>query len=548
MKSKDSLSQPGNKSGLQSSRRRFLWGLWAFLIATILVWLLLRRNKAIDGDFADTNQLMYAGVALIWLVTVVFGFLTNGLRSGLKLIIIPVLAGFAFLVAFRLDRLDGELRPQFSWRWSAQPELPTVSQELDGQQPDSDTRFLPKDSDSQQFLGPRRNATWPEFEIETDWKANPPTILWKQPIGEGWSSFAVQGDIAITMEQRDDEEWVSAYVISNGTLLWSFVMPGRYESPIAGNGPRSTPLIHGDRVFACSAVSTIACLDFSTGRLLWSHSLNDLVGTDQAAMQNDVNWGRSGSPLVVGNSLVIPLGGTSDRKESLIAFDCSTGDELWRSGGEQISYSSPAMITLNGMSHIAYVSANSLSGFDPNSGNLLWRVEYEGLLPGPNVAQPIQVDEQHLFFSKGYGIGARLIRITRDMPEGKDEAGGEWSAQVVAQSQSNMRTKFTNPVIAGDAVYGLSDGILECINLESLDRRWKRGRYHHGQVLLLGNNLLVFAEDGRLVLVAADPTEHRELAVFPVLGNVCWNLPALAGNRLLVRNATEAACIELPIR
>lgn len=525
--------------------RRKLWFVWALLMALIVGGLLFHRSLAIDGDFANANQLVYAGTLLAWVLTIVFALIANGWRMAMLTLAVSLLSVIGFFSLFRFERLDGELRPQFGWRWGARPALPLVSLDSTESSVPIPERFQSRETDSPQFLGPRRNATWPEFRLSSDWKADPPQLLWKQPIGEGWSSFAVQGEVGVTMEQRDQEEWVSAYDINDGKLLWSFVMPGRFSSSVAGDGPRSTPLIKGSRVFACSGVSSFVCLDLATGQEIWSQSLNELVGADQAVMEKDVPWGRSGSPLSYDNSVIIPLGGTGGHKHSLVAFDCNTGEELWRNGGEQVSYSSPALMHLGGSPQIVYVSGESISGFAPDSGALLWRVTFEGLSPSPNVAQPIRIDDQNILFSKGYGIGSRIVRVVPMDTDSGHPIGKQWNAEVITESQSNLRTKFTNPVIVEGHVYGLSDGILECIDLTTLSRKWKRGRYHHGQVLSLGEHLLVFAEDGRLVLLEANPEQHVELGQFPVLGSVCWNLPALSGNRLLVRNATEAACVQL---
>ncbi|HTM53658.1 MAG TPA: alcohol dehydrogenase, partial [Pirellulales bacterium] len=105
---------------------------------------------------------------------------------------------------------------------------------------------------------------------------------------------------------------------------------------------------------------------------------------------------------------------------------------------------------------------------------------------------------------------------------------------------------FSSPVLRDGYVYGLDDGILECVSLADGRRKWKNGRYGHGQLLLADDLLVVMAEDGRVVLVAADPQKFRELGQFQALEGKTWNYPALAGTQLFVRNDREAACYELP--
>jgi outer membrane protein assembly factor BamB len=461
------------------------------------------------------------------------------------LLALPVLIVLGLLSVFRFDRVDGELRPQFSWRWGAAPDLPTVNAPDDSIPQNISVSLESRPTDSNQFLGPTRNATWTDTEMDADWQNQPPEILWRQSIGEGWSSFAVVGDLGVTMEQREQQEWVSAYDVNSGRLIWKHAIDQRYASPIAGNGPRSTPAIHDGRVFACSAVNQFVCLNLQSGALLWARDLNELAGTDALALQGEVEWGRSGSPLVHSGRVIIPLGGRSPTYHSLIALDQQTGDEQWRAGDEQISYSSPTLMTLGGVEQILYVSSQTISSFHPSTGERLWTLEFDGASGQPNVAQPLRLDDGRVFFSKGYGIGSRTLRVTRQSTSAEASSEVKWSAAVEVENRTVLRTKFTNAVLWEDHLYGLSDGILECIDAKTLQRRWKRGRYHQGQVLLLGQHLLITAEDGRLVLLQPDTSEARELASLPVIGDVSWNVPTVSGDRLLMRNATQAACLKL---
>src|SRR5690606_5042868 len=114
--------------------------------------------------------------------------------------------------------------------------------------------------DFPQYLGPSRDATLRQVRLNPNWDASPPRISWKQSIGEGWSGFAVQGDVAVTMEQRGQQEWVSAYSVLDGTLMWNSSIDARHSDVLGGVGPRSTPTIADNRVYACSAVSRLSCL------------------------------------------------------------------------------------------------------------------------------------------------------------------------------------------------------------------------------------------------------------------------------------------------
>jgi outer membrane protein assembly factor BamB len=146
---------------------------------------------------------------------------------------------------------------------------------------------------------------------------------------------------------------------------------------------------------------------------------------------------------------------------------------------------------------------------------------------------------QGVFVSAGYDVGCVLLHITR----GSD---GQWSAEPVWATRS-MRTQFSNVVIARDCVFGLDSRILSCVDLATGERKWKGERYDFGQVLLVGDLLIVQAEKGDVALVEANPNEFKELGRIPALKDKTWNNPVLSGPYLLVRNDREAVCYELPI-
>jgi outer membrane protein assembly factor BamB len=152
----------------------------------------------------------------------------------------------------------------------------------------------------------------------------------------------------------------------------------------------------------------------------------------------------------------------------------------------------------------------------------------------------VVIGPDRLFISKGYGIGAAAFDITPG-------ADGAWSTEEAWRAKAGLKTKFTNVAFHDGHVYGLSDGILECLRASDGKRMWKGGRYDQGQLLRAGNLLVVQAESGDVVLVEATPEKHRELARLAALSDQTWNSPAIVGDKLLVRNAVEAACYRLPL-
>ena len=261
---------------------------------------------------------------------------------------------------------------------------------------------------------------------------------------------------------------------------------------------------------------------------------------DEAAQ---VPWGRAGSPLVVGKRLIVPVGGSKGgRLVSLAAFDKRRGTKIWEGGDRQISYASPALATLAGAEQVLIVNEDTLSGHDLQTGKLLWEHPWTGHTNStPNVCQAVPIPPNRVFVSKAYGQGAMLLQLD-------PSAGGTFATQLVWARPRLMKTKFSNVATLSGCVYGLSDGVLECVDLASGSSKWKAGRYGHGQLLRVDDLLLVLSEKGEVVLVEATPDRpNHVLGRFQAIEGMTWNNVALYGLYLLVRNAEEAACYKLPL-
>jgi outer membrane protein assembly factor BamB len=317
---------------------------------------------------------------------------------------------------------------------------------------------------------------------------------------------------------------------------------------MGGVGPRSTPTIHGGRVFALGATGVLRCLDGSTGRLIWSDELRKRYMISDRDDESVVQWGRSASPLVVDDLVVVPGGGPSGKAKNLVAYQAESGRLVWEAenklengSADQISYSSPSLATLAGRRQIVIVNESTVSGHDPATGQRLWTADtWPGSSNGMATAsQAVAIDDHRLLLSKGYSGGAKLVEISAD-------AAGQLSAETTWQNPRVLQTKFTNVVLHKGCAYGLSEGILECIDVETGKRKWKSGRFEHGQILGVGDLLLVLSEDGELALVELSPQAFKQLGTAKVLEGKTWNNFCLFGRLLLVRNADEAACYELP--
>jgi outer membrane protein assembly factor BamB len=473
-------------------------------------------------------------------------------------------AGIAGAATLRVRGVTGDLVPILEWRWAsssapAPEQLPAVpsaepspsqtpAMAPDRSVPEPATSPTPTASTAPstpaaaasaplsvdpareypQFLGPQRNGVVTGIHLATNWERTPPRLVWRRPIGQGWSGFAVSGGIAVTQEQRGAKEMVVAYKLADGAPLWSHSDNARFESTVAGDGPRATPTIAGGRVFTLGSTGILNCLDLATGQRRWRR---DIVA-DNSAVQPA--WGRSGSPLVVDDLVVVSVGAANG--PGLVAYRRDSGEPAWRAGHDLASYSSPLVTTLAGIRQIVILNEASVSAHDPADGRLLW--EYPWPPQQPTVAQPLVLPGDRLLLSAGYGVGSKLLHVAAG-PDGTLHASPIWET-------TRMKAKFTNLVVHDGFVYGLDDGVLVCLDLADGERRWKGGRYGHGQVLLVGGVLLVQTEDGDVILVEPRPDALKELTRMSVFAQKTWNPPALAGRLLVMRTDAEAVCYELP--
>lgn len=388
------------------------------------------------------------------------------------------------------------------------------------------------------FLGADRRGAVEERALDPDWTAHPPRLLWRKPIGAGWSSFAVVNGFAVTMEQRGEEEQVTCCDVTTGRHRWTASWNERFS--VMGVGPRSTPTIAGGRVYALGAWGHLVCLDGATGAVMWERELLHDLGLHWTTENDAVRFGRANSPLVTGSLVIVPGGGAPGRRASLIAYDAASGEVRWRGGARAISYSSPACARLLGEDQILIVNEDTVSGHSSRDGAELWAHPWPGDSgTDANVSQPVVLSSNRVLLTKGYRQGAEVIELSHA------EDGAIRIRRVWATS-SALNTKFTNVAIRDGHAYGLSDGVLECVDLETGERRWKEGRHGHGQILRVRDLLLILGDTGSLSLVRIDPRAPGVvLGRIQALEGTTWNNPVLAGRHLLMRNATEAVCYEL---
>ncbi|MGE3809557.1 MAG: PQQ-binding-like beta-propeller repeat protein [Gemmataceae bacterium] len=432
-----------------------------------------------------------------------------------------VLGGFAWATA--RVRFDGDMVPysvDFSW-WPGPEEV----------KGEAVAHHEVEDNDFPGFRGKYRDGVVHGPRLARDWKENPPTLIWRAPLGAGHGAFAIVGNNAVTLEQVDTNEAVVCYDIANRSVRWRDEYPAFFNEPQGGPGPRGTPTIADGKVYSYGATGILRCVDLETGKLDWS--VNSLEGN------KPIQWGMSGSPLVVDNLVVVNPGVQLGGPGAMIAYDRKTGKQVWASGKEQAGYSSPQLATLAGVKQVLIFDAAGLSSYDLEKGTKLWQHPWVTNY-GINVAQPVVLEGERVFISSGYGVGCAMLKISH--------ADDQWTVKEEWKERT-LRCKFTSPVFRAGYLYGLDDGRLVCIDPKDGKRAWRGDRYGHGQILLADDLILIQEEFGDIALVEANPEAFKQLARFTVFPRTrTWNTPALAGGIAFLRNDRELAWFDLRAR
>ena len=514
---------------------------WAFLsraprterlgLIALAAVALLAASRLVDESIASGMMglllpLYAIPVASLAIVASATGTRRLAARSRRAAMAAAILLSCGVWTLLRSEGITGAGEAEFKWRWSKTAEQRFLEATVD--EPGSSPATQPATSargNWSGFRGRHRDGTVQGVRIESDWNASPPTLLWRRPVGPGASSFAVGNGLLYTQEQIGDDEAVTCYALDTGELVWMHRDKARFWDSHVGPGPRATPTLSDDRVYALGATGILNALDAADGTVLWSRN----AATDTGATVPD--WGLAGSPLAVGDLVVVAVSGT------LAAYDRATGKPRWFGPPGSGSYSSPHPLAIDGESQVLLMSSSGLTSFAPPDGSVLWEHAWPG---GDRIVQPAAVREGGLLVADGSGFSLRRIAVTRD--------NGKWS---VAERWESTRLKayFNDFVVHEGHAFGFDGSILACIDLEDGSRKWKGGRYGHGQLLLLADQdlLLVLSERGELVTVAATPDRFEEIARHPGIEGKTWNHPALAGDVLLTRNSEEAAAFLLAL-
>jgi len=502
------------------------WGTVVLLIATMALTPFI-LHKSIATGMMGMMFILFSFPTLM-LAFVIWAVATHSLSNNLRrttLMATFLIASGAWALV-KTGGFNGDLEHDFAWRWAETHEDRLLAQ-TDGI-PSAHTSTATATNTQASwpgFRGPNRDGIIRDVQIKTDWSASPPTELWRQLIGPGWSSFAVWGNVFYTQEQRGEDEVVACYNLTTGEPIWKHNDEARFWESNAGAGPRATPTLYNNRIYTLGATGILNALNATDGTVIWSR--NAVTDTNVKVP----GWGIASSPLVIDDIVIVATNG------ALIAYTLDTGAPRWVVPQKGYGYSSPHLLTIDNITQIVLSRGDNITSVSPTDGKLLW----EHPLPsGTSIVQPAQITNGDLLVSEGEKTGIRRISIA--------QTANKWTLEE-RWTSNRLKPYFSDFVIHQGHAYGFDGNMLACIDIENGKLKWKGGRYGQGQLVLLADQslLLVLSEHGDLTLVSATPNQFQEQAKHPAIEGKTWNHPVLVGHILLVRNGQEMAAFKLAL-
>jgi outer membrane protein assembly factor BamB len=366
-----------------------------------------------------------------------------------------------------------------------------------------------------QWRGPNRDGISKETGLLKQWPAEGPPLAWKASgAGRGYSSFSMANGKLYTMGLRGDREFVVAFDVATGKEAWATPHASAFRND-RGDGPRGTPTIDGDRLYALGGNGDLSALDARTGKIVWSKNILREFGG------SNITWGISESPLVLGNKVLVNAGA---RGASIVALNKADGSVIWKSQSDEAGYSSAIPVEINGVTQVVFFTAQRAVGLDSKDGRLLW--EYEK--PANNVsnaATPI-ARANRIFISSDYGTGGGVVEIK---PDNK--------AQEIYFTK-DMRNHHSSSVLIGDHLYGFSSSVLTAMRFDTGEVAWKDRSVGKGSLVYADGHLYCLSENGVVGLVEATPAGYKEKGRFriPQDSLPTWAHPVVAGGRLYLRD------------
>ena len=375
-------------------------------------------------------------------------------------------------------------------------------------------------ADWPQINGPNRNGVAsPEEKLNEKWPAKLIPV-WKHNVGSGFAGPAVTDDQLIIFHRPDSDYLCESLDPRTGTVNWSRTLECMYAGggPDGDTGPKCVPVIDGDLVFLFGTDGGLFCLSAKDGKTVWK------TNVQQKYRSPPGYFGSGSTPLIAGDKLIVNVGGKS---AGVVAFEKTSGKEIWKSVDDRASYSSPIIANAGAQQLLICVTRLNLVGLNPADGKVLFETPFGVRGPSANGAMPLALGE-FLFVNAAYGVGAKYFRI---QPDG---------LKMIWGNDSSYSSQYSTPVNLQGKLYGTAgredfrNGSLRCVDAATGNVDWKKD-FPVGHCILVRDQILFLDCQGRLRIVKANPKAYEELASFQLFGSA-RAMPALNNGILYARS------------
>ncbi len=399
------------------------------------------------------------------------------------------------------------------------------------------------------------SADWPEYRGPAlDGKssekiggipAQGPAARWKTQLQNGFSSFVVSGGRAFTLVSRDvagvPTEVLVALNTESGKEVWTAPFsPSKYDKGgdsgtpqnSGGDGPRSTPAVDGNRVYALTADLVLVCLDAASGKEIWKH---DIIKQNAG---HNISWKSAASPVIEGNLVFVAGGGEG---QALLGINKQDGNVVWKGESDHMTHATPVPATILGQRQVIFFTQKGLVSVQPQDGKVLWRHPFRYNVS--TAASPI-VAGDIVYCSAGYGVGASAARITK-------EGDAFTATEIWRETGNKIANHWSTPIEKDGFLYGMfqfkeyGEGPIKCVELSTGKEKWSKPGFGPGNVILVGGKLVALGDAGQVVLIDPSPDAYKELGRFQAITGKCWSTPAFANGTLYVRSTQEGAAFDL---
>ena len=370
------------------------------------------------------------------------------------------------------------------------------------------------------FAGPNGNWTSPDTGLISEFPADGPKVLWKTPLGTGFSGLVVGGGRVYTVFGRGGQETVGCFDAKTGKEVWAIDSDADYAQG-RSHGPRATPALDGNRLYTVGASGHVMCLDTANGNKAWDFNLH------QKFSMEPHNEGLSPSPLIDGSNVII-CGGTA-----AFAFNKANGELVWQALEDKWNHSTPVFATIGGKRQLVALTGHNIVGLDPSDGSELWRAEQRGV----NAASPVVGPGGKVFGAASYGFGCQLVQVS----------GG--SATRVYK-RNVLSTHHATALLHNGYLYGFHDrpGRFKCIKFDTGEEQWEAGPrdMQKGKMVMADGKFFILAESGGLYIAPVSSQGFQSTAYARgVLSGQSFTAPTLVDGILYIRTDKEMAAVDL---